>query len=113
MLSQVILDPDQALYIAGADIKDCFYAVDCPPRMADFFCLKSDLELDDAVRITGGCLSFDGFSRIIPCIKVLPMGFKWSFYLTQTLREQAIMNSLGAGRESLVIDGRRPWVFIT
>ena len=107
-LSQIVLDPDKELFIAGADIRDCFYAVNCPPGMCEFFCLKGDLDLYEAEQITGGQYSFDGFSRIIPCIKVLPMGFNWSFFLIQTLHEQATMSALRVGRDSLVIEGHRP-----
>ena len=88
-------------------IQGCFYAVDCPPGLADFFCLKTDLNIHEASFVTGGKLSFEGFERIIPCIKVLPMGFNWSFYLIQALHEQTTIRSLGIGRDSLVIDG--PW----
>ena len=89
-------------------IQGCFYAVDCPPGLADFFCLKTDLNIHEASFVTGGKLSFEGFERIIPCIKVLPMGFNWSFYLIQALHEQTTIRSLGIGRDSLVIDGQCP-----
>eukprot|EP00438_Fugacium_kawagutii_P002485 Skav209078 [mRNA] locus=scaffold207:207591:211020:- [translate_table: standard] len=108
-LSRISLDSNDQLWVAGADIKDCFYAVDCPAGMADFFCLQHDLALDEALHITGGLHSpcFDS-GRICPCIKVLPMGFNWSFFLIQALHEQSVLKSINIERKDLVLDGHPP-----
>jgi hypothetical protein len=108
-LSRISLDSDDQLWIAGADIKDCFYAVDCPAGMADFFCLQHDLTMAEALQVTEGafhpCFSS---GRICPCIKVLPMGFNWSFFLIQALHEQSVLKTLGIERKDLVLDGHPP-----
>ena len=108
-LGQMSLQPGQSLYTAGADIKDCFYAVNCPTGMCDFFCLVSDLTWEEALFVTGGSID-QGFQhrRIVPCIKVLPMGFNWSFFLIQSMHESATLKSLNISRDSLVLDGQPP-----
>lgn len=108
-LSRLSLEKGEEMWIAGADIKDCFYAVNCPTGMCDFFCLSSDLSFSEAMMVTGGDLdvSFQ-FKRIIPCIKVLPMGFNWSFYLIQVLHEQSVLKSLNIPRSSIVLEGHPP-----
>ena len=108
-LGQMSLQPGQSLYTAGADIKDCFYAVNCPTGMCDFFCLVSDLTWDEALLVTGGKISQDfQHRRIVPCIKVLPMGFNWSFFLIQSMHESATLKALDISRHSLVLDGQPP-----
>ena len=105
-LGELELQGGQKLFAAGADIRDCFYACYCPPGMEDYFCLMTDLRPDDASMVSG--LNVECFSqmrRICPCIKVLPMGFNWSFYLVQTLHESISLRSLGLRKEDMVIDG--------
>ena len=106
-LGHVRLKPDEKLYIAGADIKDCFYAVNCPRGLCDFFCLASDISFQEYFRITKGDVdqTFQQ-ARICPCVKVLPMGFSWSFYLIQALHEQSVIRSLNIDRESLILEGQ-------
>lgn len=105
-LGELELQGGQKLFTAGADIRDCFYACYCPPGMEDYFCLMNDLQPMDAAAITGGEVeSFAQMRRICPCIKVLPMGFNWSFYLAQTLHESISLRSLGLLRDDMVIDG--------
>eukprot|EP00435_Cladocopium_sp_Y103_P062452 s598_g24.t1 len=106
-VGQISLKDHQNLYMAGADIRDCFYAVDCPPGMKDFFCLAHDVTWEEAQVVSGGEIEacFQG-ARIAPCIKVLPMGFNWSFYLIQSMHETACLSSLGIPRSSLVLEGQ-------
>ena len=108
-LGRLKLRGNQRLHIAGSDIKDCFYAVNCPKAMCDFFCLVHDLTHDEALHVTGGVHDPDiPPGRIIPCIKVLPMGFNWSFYLIQAMHERATLRAMGSGRDALVLDGHPP-----
>eukprot|EP00438_Fugacium_kawagutii_P026390 Skav226557 [mRNA] locus=scaffold1427:78867:80645:+ [translate_table: standard] len=106
-LAQLSLEQDENLYVATADIKDCFYAAVMPPGLGDFFCLKEDVTADEAFYISGGTWKdLDHSARISPCFTVLPMGFNWSFYLIQCLHEQATMRALGISRQQLVLDGQ-------
>ena len=108
-LAQLSLDPTEDLFVATADIRDCFYAADLPPGLSSFFCLRSDLTAEEASLVSNGTWSrLEPGRRISPCITVLPMGFNWSFYLIQCLHEQATIRSLGVSRSSLVLDGQPP-----
>ena len=105
-LGEVELQGEEQLFIAGADICDCFYACDVPAGLEAYFCLKFDLSRHEASWVSGQPTSdFEGWSRISPCVKVLPMGFNWSFYLVQALHENISLNTLGISRNCLVLDG--------
>ena len=81
-LSEVYIPDGKQLYMSGADIKDCFYAVRVPPKLADYFCLMTDLTCHEIFQITGGEFGEEGSLELLsPCISVLPMGFSWSFFL--------------------------------
>eukprot|EP00438_Fugacium_kawagutii_P033140 Skav227543 [mRNA] locus=scaffold2241:169914:174596:- [translate_table: standard] len=94
---------DLPLYVAGADIKDCFYAVSMPSYLWDFFGLELDISLAEARSIWGDEINTQG--TITPCITVLPMGFSWSFYLVQQIHEASALQSLGCDRSRVVLDG--------
>ena len=104
-LTELTLRPEQTLFVAGSDIKDCFYACNLPPGMQDFFCLSRDVSIEEAVRIAGGNAEYmQSFGRcggfLSPCISVLSMGFNWSFFLVQALHEQSACRSLGIDRDA-------------
>ena len=106
-LGNLQLPEGKKLYVATADIRDCFYAVNCPIGMSDFFCLRSDITPAEAIFISNGAWSIeDNTPFVSPCITVLPMGFSWSFYLIQVLHEQATMKALGIPRSSLILEGQ-------
>ena len=108
-IAEMYLPEGKNLWMAGADIRDCFYAVNLPKGMENFFCLKSDVTRAEMHHITKGRFSIEFFGNtIIPCVKVLPMGFNWSFYLVQKLHEQLARNSLGIPRSSVFLDGHPP-----
>eukprot|EP00435_Cladocopium_sp_Y103_P067567 s569_g30.t1 len=108
-LGRLGLKEPEELFIAGADIRDCFYAVNCPTGMHEFFCLASDLSREEAIFVCGGVSDPDlPLGKVIPCITVLPMGFSWSFYLIQALHEQLTFKALNIGRSSLILDGQPP-----
>ena len=106
-LSEMFIPEGNQLYVATADIQDCFYACDCPAGMEQFFCLQYDIDLAEALEVTGGIFNASEFEgcRIAPCIKVLPMGFNWSFYLIQVLHEQAAISALESSRSNVFLDG--------
>ena len=106
-VSEAYLPPEHQLFVATADICDCFYTCDCPPGLEQFFCLQSDVSADEALWISDGGFNVEDWEgiRIAPCIKVLPMGFNWSFYLVQLLHEQASLDALGITEQQLFLDG--------
>ena len=93
-LGELEVPSDHTMYMAGADIRDCFYGCRRPPGLEDFFCLKDDLTFAEWDLVTGGNGDASMLGpRICHCITVLPMGFTWSFYIIQALHEQ-IMHTL-------------------
>lgn len=106
-LSEVTIPEGECMYLATSDICDCFYACEGPPGLEDLFCLFYDVFMDDVKEITNGGWDYSGLhdGRISPCIKVLPMGFNWSFYLVQILHEQACVEALKLDRSSIFLDG--------
>ena len=105
-LTELELGRGDKLFTAGSDIRDCFYACNMPAGMEQFFCLMSDLSVEECCEIFGGsAVDYNSLDRISPCITVLPMGFNWSFYIVQQLHEQACLHSLEADRSALILDG--------
>ena len=112
-VGDIYIPEGENLHVAGADIKDCFYACRLPPTLRDYFCFYGDITLSEAQQIydpkelseldgSGGNVS------ISPCLDVLPMGYSWSFYLVQALHVQACLKSSGEAKESVVLDSRPP-----
>ena len=106
-LAELTLQPSQQLYISGADIQDCFYAVHIPETMMRYFCLEFDISSEEVRTVTGGSFSDVG-GPISPCINVLPMGFSWSFFLVQHIHQSAVLRSLSISEQDLFLDGRPP-----
>ena len=105
-LAEAELPPDKVLYAAGADIKDCFYAVNMEPGLQAFFGLKWDISDSEVVYITKGAMSGLGGMNV-PVFKVFPMGFSWSFFLSlsSTSSHSDWFGSLGKGREMSFLGG--------
>ena len=106
-LAELTLQPSQQLYISGADIQDCFYAVHIPETMMRYFCFEFDISSEEVRTVTGGSISDVG-GPISPCINVLPMGFSWSFFLVQHIHQSAVLRSLSISEQDLFLDGRPP-----
>ena len=93
------------LHVAGADIRDCFYAVNMDQGLQQYFGLAFDISDDELFRVTGGVFT-GGSGCNVPVIKVLPMGFSWSFYLVQQLHTENALNALGLDEKHLFLEGR-------
>ena len=105
-LTELELPDGQNLFVAGADIQDCFYAAKLPGDLQSFFCLAHDLDRDEACNIFGDdFVQHSDLQSFSPCINVLPMGFSWSFYIIQQLHEQSVRRSLGIPREDVILNG--------
>eukprot|EP00435_Cladocopium_sp_Y103_P017954 s440_g4.t1 len=107
-LTELEIPHDSCLFVSGADIQDCFYAVHIPSELMAFFCLEGDISGWEVRNITGGKFDCDEGSSFSPCFTVLPMGFSWSFFLVQRIHQLAVLRSLGIDENQLVLDGRPP-----
>ena len=103
-LAECELEPDTNLFLAGADIRDCFYAVNMDQGLQQYFGLYSDISDSEILEVTGGAVT--GGGRNVPVISVLPMGFSWSFYLVQELHTQTVLRTLGLDEKHLFLEGQ-------
>ena len=104
-LTELQLQPEQQLFVSGADIQDCFYAVHIPECLQEYFCLECPLTAEEVRHISGGSVDA-GFGGLVnACFTVLPMGFSWSFFLVQHIHQSAVCRSLGIHEDELVRDG--------
>ena len=110
-LTELDIPDDSCLFVSGADIQDCFYAVHIPVDLMSFFCLEGDVSGEDIAQISRGHLTYADGSHWTPCFNVLPMGFSWSFYLVQRIHQLAVIRSLGIDEKQLILDGRPPPIF--
>ena len=106
-VADTVIPPNSSLYVATADICDCFYACNCPEGLEQFFCLCTDLTAEEVREVSNGQWegNLDGSVMWSPCFKVLPMGLNWSFYLLQALHEQVAMSALNIDRGQVFLDG--------
>ena len=109
-LTEIKLPAGEKMFISGADIQDCFYAVHIPGEMMQFFCLEFDVTPEEACWVSGSDSllgRFENGARFLsPCINVLPMGFSWSFFLVQHIHQSSVCRSLSISEDSLFLDGR-------
>ena len=78
-----------SVYIAEADVQNCFYQIGVPAWLSDFFAFE-DIPADFARQLGATCCT-DGSplpaaGRLAPVLTVLPMGWSWSFWLVQVMR---------------------------
>lgn len=107
-LCELSLPDGESLYLSGADIQDCFYAVHIPELMQRYFCLGGSLGVDEIHAIAGCDLGLDHSLDYHPCFTVLPMGFSWSFFLVQQIHQAAVCRSLHITEQELFRDGFPP-----
>ena len=82
---------NKTLFVAGGDIKDCFYACRLPAVLRDSFGLSWGISVQEAIEVLGEHYDgrFDQFATtdiLTPCMAVFSVGFSWSFYLIQAPR---------------------------
>lgn len=106
-LAEVTIPEGECMYLSTSDICDCFYACVGPPGLENYFCFSHDVSVNDIHEITQGHFDVSGLNpqKICPCLRVLPMGFNWSFFLVQALHEAACISSLDLNRSSIFLDG--------
>ncbi|CAK0900339.1 unnamed protein product, partial [Prorocentrum cordatum] len=89
------------LWVAQADVKDCFHCVRNLPELCPYFCTPPITEGERADAGIGGPSGLGDLARevsVYPMLLTLPMGFSWAFYFVQRLVEHQCRVSLaGAG----------------
>ena len=99
--------PEQELFIGTADIRNCFYQCGVPPWLSEFFGFSA-FPVEQA-RNWGAKLDVWGqdlpaTGAVFPVLRVLPMGWSWSFYIVQTMHEEFLVRA-GFSREQLLTTG--------
>ncbi|CAK0875766.1 unnamed protein product, partial [Prorocentrum cordatum] len=89
------------LWVAQADVKDCFHCVRNLPELCPYFCMPPITEGERADAGIDGPSGLGDLARevsVYPMLLTLPMGFSWAFYCVQRLVEHQCRVSLaGAG----------------
>eukprot|EP00438_Fugacium_kawagutii_P011539 Skav230147 [mRNA] locus=scaffold1301:267704:272380:+ [translate_table: standard] len=104
-LAEAELCDNHQLYLSGADIRDCFYAVVMPPGLRNFFGLAWNISAEEVSLVSGGMVHWDRMDAV-PVIKVLPMGFNWSFFLVQHIHTELSLHALGVDERFLFLEGK-------
>ena len=65
---------EKQLFLAGCDIRDCFYAVRVEDKLSDYFCLMQDVTGDELYRTSNGLL---GESVAVMFILLLSVFYQW------------------------------------
>ena len=81
-LSQLLLAPDQDLFVAKTDLDNFYHRIKLPLWLHTYFALPGIRvrELDESVRRDGGLGTHSMDAIVFPCLMSLPMG--WSFSRT-------------------------------
>ena len=76
------------IYIAEADIQNCFYQIGLPPELCELFCFEHSYSINEIHELGltkdihgNNCIS----GPLSLCLTALPMGFSWSFWIVQEL----------------------------
>jgi hypothetical protein len=108
--ADVCLGEGEEAWFSLSDIKDYFYACLIPAALTPYFCL---LDVDDHfVKSLSDArfLEEDDSSghAWCPALRVLPMGWNWSFYFAQIARSTEVQRSLELPVGCLLMDCRPP-----
>ena len=101
-VSEKLRQGSSLLYAVG-DVPDYFYMLEIPEVMSQHFALDG-LDADDLRRVLGPDVVLPGTGQAVGS-RVLPMGFKWSVFLAQTVLED-IFEHGGSDVPELGVDRR-------
>ena len=94
---RIELGVDETLFMAQADVQNCFYQISLPLWMTPYFAwdrisAREALEVGLTAYVDGTPVKLtDGY--VYPCLQVLPMGFSWSFWVVQHVHEHIAHHS--------------------
>ena len=79
-MSALEVDPQSFLFVAQADVADCFHRMCLPPSLRGFFGLPVIEARDLGIKHFNGMPVSPG-DMIVPRCCALPMGFTWSLFV--------------------------------
>ena len=103
-LSQIELGPDDTIFTAQCDIQTAFYHMELPSCLRLLFGLRGVRASDLATSSVSGVKVKPG-TMIFPRLRVIPMGWSWSFFFCQKIHERAA-ESLGLPASQGLVDGQ-------
>ena len=111
-LSQLLLAPDQDLFVAKTDLDNFYHRIKLPLWLHTYFALPGIRvrELDESVRRDGGLGTHSMDAIVFPCLMSLPMGWSFSVYLAQLAHEYIMYTSgVFSPHRSLTHADKSPW----
>ena len=109
-VQRLTLDASDTLYIAQADVQNCFYQIKLPDWMVPYFTWSSCSGLEAR---SMGLNSYPDGSPVLPddlvypALKVLPMGFTWAFWIVQQIHQETA-RECGFGPERCLVGAWPP-----
>ncbi|CAE8588527.1 unnamed protein product [Polarella glacialis] len=101
--SNLEVDDADDMFLIHADIENAFYGMEVPVDLSAYFTLPP---VRSSLVGNPGVLDSEPYNDgdfLMPCLKVLPMGWNWSLAICQSVLEGAIEQA-GFGREALIQD---------
>ncbi|CAK0878600.1 unnamed protein product, partial [Prorocentrum cordatum] len=105
--SQIAVDGDDPIAVAGVDIADAFYNILLPPWLQKYFGLPPVRAGDFNLSHVGEGIPVHPSQKVVPCFRCPPMGWSVSLWICQTLNEHISSLVPGVSTHNLLVD-RRP-----
>ncbi|CAK0905964.1 unnamed protein product, partial [Prorocentrum cordatum] len=105
--SQIAVDGDDPIAVAGVDIADAFYNIMLPPWLQKYFGLPPVRAGDFSLSHVGEGIPVLPSQKVVPCFRCPPMGWSVSLWICQTLNEHISSLVPDIGTHNLLVD-RRP-----
>ncbi|CAK0866833.1 unnamed protein product [Prorocentrum cordatum] len=105
--SQIAVDGDDPIAVAGVDIADAFYNILLPPWLQKYFGLPPVRAGDFNLSHVGEGIPVHPSQKVVPCLRCPPMGWSVSLWICQTLNEHISSLVPGVSTHNLFVD-RRP-----
>lgn len=102
-LSLLSVDESESLYAGGADLRDAFYHLALPERLRDLFTMRSISASALGLTALNG-VALRASARVVPRVRVNPMGWTWALRWMQRIHERAIMRG-GVPESENLVDG--------
>ena len=93
--------PD-GMYFAQGDPKNAFYCIEVDAGLSEYFSPKPVRAASVGVTELNG-VPLSGHELLLPCLRVLPMGWNWAMHLCQCVTEEATRRA-GVPLERLIAD---------
>ena len=106
--ADVVLDTNEEAWFALSDLQDYFYSLLMPEGLMSYFCLDAVNDAFLGTLESPQLLGDPGLAgEWSPCLKMVPMGWSWSFFFAQIAHSAEVQTALDLPAGCLLVD-RRP-----